>query len=130
MNIHKENPFDWFKALEEQRKLSLELEAFYALPPNQDVEINMDMGIKDQIYKKEKRNLNILAGGWVTCACGNLCDAIPRLDDQLHEPADQILSTIGVLFSKAIGNSDWKLAIKYLHEIEARAVELLEEINR
>jgi len=128
MNIHKENPFDWFKALEEQQKLLLELDA-YLESPSQDPIIQMEMDINNLIYQKEKRKLKDLASNWVTCACGNLCDVIPRRDDNsVREPADAILSSQGLIFSIAIGDSNWTLAIESLKLIEARAIQVLEEL--
>jgi|SRR5690606_7368950 len=51
----------------------------------------------------EKDNIYIdAANNWVTCACGNLCDVIPRLDD--GEPIDDELSDLGVTFANLISD--------------------------
>ena len=49
----------------------------------------------------EKDNIYIdAADNWITCACGNLCDVIPRLDN--GEPIDDELADLGVTFSNLI----------------------------
>ena len=46
------------------------------------------------------REVREAAGDWVTCACGNLCDAIPRNPD--GEPENISLASMGVYFEHAI----------------------------
>ena len=47
-----------------------------------------------------KRDVRIAACNWVTCACGNLCDEIPRGTDGV--PRDGYLADAGVDFCVAI----------------------------
>jgi hypothetical protein len=65
------------------------------------------------------------AGEWVTCACGNLCDAIPR--NEQGAPDDFYLQRYGIQFSYAIDNQDWPKARVLLMQIETRSQFLLHE---
>lgn len=61
-------PFDWRKALIEVK----------------------------QTQRETLANLRLKAGSWVTCACGNQCDIIPRLNS--GEPLNYKLSNLGSSF--------------------------------
>tara|TARA_R110000772_G_scaffold249530_2_gene363959 strand:+ start:78730 stop:79161 length:432 start_codon:yes stop_codon:yes gene_type:complete len=57
---------------------------------------------KSKFLRKSER-LQKLAGEWVTCACGNQCDVIPRYSKDLAnhfkgEPKDSALSDLGLKF--------------------------------
>jgi len=67
-----------------------------------------------------------LAEDWVTCACGNQCEIIPRYDN--GEPKDNILYELGIIFSKRIKDKNKSLAKKCLAEIEERSAILIQEI--
>lgn len=66
-----------------------------------------------------------LADDWVTCACGNQCDVIPRVDGR---PLDDELSSLGVIFSTLVRSRDIKRSLEALYWIEKRTAELLEEL--
>lgn len=68
--------------------------------------------------------LVIHAGKWVTCACGNLCDIIPR--DTFGAPYDSKLATLGVLFWDNIAAAAWIDALSILDRIEQRSEFLIE----
>lgn len=55
---------------------------------------------KDQFTEAEMIKALDLAGEWVTCACGNLCAALPR--DADGEPLDCELAELGYEFNEAI----------------------------
>jgi len=64
---------------------------------------------------------------WTTCACGNLCDAIPRRYS--GQPDDLLLATHGSYFYMYITDKRPKMALETLHVIERRAMILLKEIK-
>jgi hypothetical protein len=64
------------------------------------------------------------AGSWVTCACGNQCEIIPRNGD--GSPQDEELSDLGIDFSTYIGAEEWRLAKVTLSRIEARSKVLID----
>jgi len=63
------------------------------------------------------------AGNWVTCACGQLCDVLPR--DESGIPEDEQLRTLGKIFYDSIVDSDFKFAKKLLKRIEKRSLKLI-----
>jgi hypothetical protein len=85
-------------------------------------------------------NASDLAGEWVTCACGNLCAAIPRKGS--GEPLDNELAELGHDFSEAIFSMESSHSWNYLEQtakwqkqasgilklIEARSIELLKPL--
>lgn len=78
------------------------------------------------ISQKEWELLDDLANSWVTCACGNLCDAIPRALD--GAPLDAELRSLGLTFMNNIEYQDSKLALETLDKIEKRSSAILTEI--
>lgn len=75
---------------------------------------------------KERVALNIWAGRWPTCACGQLCKSIPRsnLDGS---PQDLHLKRLGLAFYHRIEIGNWTGAITAFREIEARTEQLLDQ---
>lgn len=51
---------------------------------------------KTEFTVAEIQELSKLAGNWVTCACGNLCEVIPRTED--GKPKDDQLRLLGTEF--------------------------------
>lgn len=72
-----------------------------------------------------QRSLHKLASNWTTCACGNLCDRIPRDEDGC--PEDAQLMFLGQSFTEAIGHKEWDVAKQLLNLIEIRSGEILME---
>lgn len=72
------------------------------------------------------------SGSWVTCACGNQCNIIPRHKSSKYHnegtPLDNILETLGVDFHRAIQNFNPKVAGQVLERIEERSAYLIKEI--
>lgn len=95
---------------------------------------------KDQFTEDEMIKALDLSGEWVTCACGNLCAALPRTPD--GEPLDCELAKLGCEFNEAICSMEafhrWintKEIIKWrdkargiLAQIEKRSIELLKPL--
>lgn len=93
-------------------------------------------GLEEHLSKASR-----LAYGWVTCACGHLCRALPRDDDSM--PLDSELQKYGSDFSSVISlleeaypTGDAKRlnylrdrALGTLHEIEARTTLLLARLR-
>lgn len=94
---------------------------------------------KDTFTPNEIEEAASKAGSWVTCACGNQCDVIPR--NRWGEPCDFDLKILGSDFAKALDNMNlnwfghfffetnrlW--AITLLVAIEHRSAELIYEIK-
>ena len=74
------------------------------------------------------KDLKNRASSWVTCACGQLCKALPR--DGGGMPDDMRLAKFGICFTDCIYNKNWPDARIVLDKIEARSTELLQEINQ
>jgi len=66
---------------------------------------------------------------WITCACGNLCDKIPRYSDAgaMHNaaPTDLRLYSLGNIFCENLKNGDIAHAKLTLARIEERSIEIL-----
>jgi hypothetical protein len=69
-----------------------------------------------------------LAADWVTCACGNLCDIIPR--SPIGRPSDRELEILGVHFHYSIKGADFMRAKETLAKIEKRSEELIFELTK
>lgn len=68
------------------------------------------------------------AESWVTCACGNQCDAIPRHENS-GQPIDHRLAVLGRAFAGDVEYHDWQNARKTLRKIEERSKELLASLR-
>lgn len=95
-----EKRFDWFAELAKQQQ--------DAAPPSEE--------LRDR------------AARWTTCACGNLCDRIPR--DRHGRPVDDELQELGYRFGWHVCDGEWDSAIELLCKIEQRSAEVLAELNR
>lgn len=80
---------------------------------------------KNKVTDKELSEAEGLACGWVTCACGNLCAAIPRSG---AVPRDRKLADLGGNFADYVCDANWRKAKACLKQIEERSAELLEKI--
>jgi hypothetical protein len=69
-----------------------------------------------------------LAEAWVTCACGNLCDIIPR--NQIGSPVDEELQRLGIMFHLDIDDGQWQNAKTTLWLIEKRSAEIIFELTK
>jgi hypothetical protein len=77
--------------------------------------------------RKEKywREACNLANSWVTCACGQVCSALPKAS--WGQPMDDELRQLGSSFDKHIRKRRYGEAEKILDKIESRTVLLLRE---
>lgn len=76
------------------------------------------LGADEEIEAEER------AGEWPTCACGYLCDRLPRLEDGM--PGDLELQEIGLSFCAEVTRpADWDAAGKTFAAIETRTATLL-----
>lgn len=74
---------------------------------------------------EEHYNAEVKSEDWVTCACGNLCDIIPR--SHTGCPIDNQLEILGGNFYIDITLGDWQKAKEMLVKIENRSAELIKE---
>lgn len=97
-------PFNWLVALKDARK---------GLASPEDVE-----------------TMKKAACQWPTCACGNMCDLLPRgRPAEQSAPLDDDLYFAGLNFAEAVDCEDWIEAIRIFHAIEARSTHLLQEMG-
>ena len=75
----------------------------------------------------ERWNFGTLSKSWVTCACGNQCDAIPRYETGM--PKDKQLYDLGLVFTAEIMFGATTKAKATLEQIEARSIELLKALD-
>lgn len=71
---------------------------------------------------KNKYWLYKRASAWITCACGNQCAIIPRIDGV---PKDSLLRGLGACFYVDIIAEQWSKALTTLDQIESRAAILI-----
>lgn len=82
---------------------------------------------REDISEEEWNEARHLSDGWVTCACGNMCDVIPREYD--GAPYDTVLYLLGIDFFEYIDSKDKDQAKKTLGKIEKRSEEIIKELN-
>ena len=75
-------------------------------------------------------DLKARSRSWVTCACGNACDSIPRHPGGNGHfspgcPLDNVLALLGTSFHAAIEGRNWRHAKFLLKKIEARSAFLI-----
>lgn len=86
---------------------------------------------------EEKKKLNYLArqaSDWVTCACGNQCEIIPRDNRRFGlssnpnaAPKDNVLADLGVKFYSDVSLENVNAAEETLQKIEERSAYLIKE---
>lgn len=100
----------------------------------------LDAAIADpeSVTQKEHERVRGLSFHWVTCACGNQCAIIPRIEhpivlDPSEEhagpgmPEDTVLANLGGDFHANITTREWSEAKQILRDIEIRADLLIKE---
>jgi hypothetical protein len=70
-----------------------------------------------------------LAEAWITCACGNLCDIIPRCPLR-GRPIDDYLERLGISFNNNIQDARYDCAKEILAGIENRSAEIIFELTK
>jgi hypothetical protein len=88
----------------------------------------LDRAIRGEVKGWESVKSSDLSERWVTCACGNLCDRIPRRED--GAPEDFLLRKLGCEFANDITWSRWEIAKERLIDIELRSSEILREMDK
>ena len=81
---------------------------------------------RDEITNGQWTKATILAGSWVTCACGTQCAIIPRTMG--GTPEDNRLYHFGNRFYDAINAKRIQTAKAFLALIEERSAELIAEL--
>lgn len=85
----------------------------------------LDKAINEEPTEEKYLYLFKRSGDWVTCACGELCKALPK--DRNGQPEDLQLYKMGVDFTNCILAKHWHQALGTLNQIEARTAKLLNE---
>ncbi len=80
---------------------------------------------RTNISDDEWEQASSLACSWTTCACGHLCDAIPRSKAGGNRPVDGTLSFLGQQFYDAMKMRNVKYGKQLLGLIEIRAAQVL-----
>lgn len=81
---------------------------------------------KTPITGREHGALKRLANKWPTCACGQLCSALPR--GFMGCPIDIQLSDLGLTFCDEVNLGAWTEALVTFLRIEARTTLLLKQM--
>lgn len=80
------------------------------LPPNFNwIGVLKDLIAGAPLTDPDRIKIQNLAANWPTCACGQLCQVLPRNPD--GKPKDHILEVLGRNFLGDIFNRDWKKAL-------------------
>ena len=75
----------------------------------------------------EQDNARTLSGSWVTCACGNQSNFIPRNWEGV--PLDDELEGLGVVFSDHINSGYWNSSKKVLAQIEEKSAFIINQLS-
>lgn len=109
----------------------------------------------EEVKQKDVEHAHRLSGDWPTCACGQLCQLLPR--GQGNEPEDDVLYELGIQFNsvmeqydcaayayhagillgstsqevykRKVANAKRKKALAIFNKIEKRTIKLLSEIK-
>jgi hypothetical protein len=91
------------------------------------VKLNALVRRKRPLTDNEQYDLETKAGSWPTCACGQLCQALPRISHSAT-PLDKTLQRLGLSFYSRIQHSRWSDALVAFRKIEKRSAKLLKEM--
>lgn len=95
-------------------------------------------------FRKLNRQAAQAASDWQLCACGSLCRAIPRVEEEeesdgrvrgveiiphMFEPKDRPLRKLGLGFMEAIRSANYGLAFVTMEQIEERAAIVLAKLG-
>jgi hypothetical protein len=109
----------------------------------------------EEVKQIDVERANRLSGDWPTCACGQLCQLLPRGEG--NEPEDNVLYDLGIQFdsimaqyddatfayhssislgktsqqvyNKRVANGKRKKALAIFNKIEKRTIKLLSQLN-
>jgi len=82
--------------------------------------------LRGELSEEELEDMELKAGRWPSCACGNLCKTIPRREGS---PLDTRLYILGNKFSDFVKQGFYEMAIACLEEIEIRSIEILSGLD-
>lgn len=81
-------------------------------------------------YERKKALYHKDSLRWITCACGNTCDIIPRENSSMAgpgKPVDDTLSYLGASFPSYIRTDNHDGGLNCLDRIEKRSAILIQE---
>lgn len=87
--------------------------------------LNASKEVKERYYDKAEG----LSEDWVTCACGQVCNMLPKVSNLHNIPLDVDARYLGYHFALQIDNKDWENAKITLDKIESRTIFLLQQPN-
>jgi hypothetical protein len=76
---------------------------------------------------EDENKIRERAGPWTTCACGQLCQLLPR--DSSKSPKDELLRALGGAFAQQMSSRRWREAKTTLIKIEKRTSKLLTDMG-
>tara|TARA_R110000850_G_scaffold223916_1_gene349458 strand:- start:266 stop:595 length:330 start_codon:yes stop_codon:yes gene_type:complete len=82
----------------------------------------------EEIKQKFRVEAHKLSAKWVTCACGQVCNILPKALGYSF-PLDDDVTLLGLDFTDLVINNDWNDAKKILDKIEERTIFLLKQPN-
>lgn len=88
---------------------------------------NWSKALNSELTDIDWKNLHKKSSRWITCACGNLCEKIPRYYS--GKPMDGELARLGYNFNQYIIYKHKSLALKTLEEIEKRSIIILKTLE-
>ena len=86
---------------------------------------------KKEITQNKWEYASLISSQWVTCACGNQCDLIPRYKpgespfEYWGTPKDSILRALGIEFNDFIEYQNIEMSKLILAKIEQRSAYIL-----
>lgn len=83
---------------------------------------------KEHYTLKQLEKASLLSGDWVTCACGNQCNIIPR--HNLGEPSDILLASLGRSFYHKIVEMQQDLFFKYNTKLKTQKNKYIISFNK
>ena len=103
--------------------------------------LSKDRRMDEIEYQKAYFDASEAANNWQLCACGSLCQAIPRRgemesdysstpDKYPHAPIDPKLARLGLSFVKLVEREKYKEALELIDKIEVRAAEVLKQLGK
>jgi hypothetical protein len=77
----------------------------------------------ESITPMQANTLAMRAGSWPTCACGQLCEKLPKIQDGC--PRDGTLRQLGTDFYQYVQTQAWCQALATFYAIEERTADIL-----
>ena len=89
----------------------------------------INLGIINPFFITDEKRIiaKRLSNNWVTCACGELCEVLPKISHSNDRPLDKILANLGIKFHISIKFNDYEEAKEIMDKIELRTSFLLKQ---